>query len=941
MVATLRTNRLEVLRVPLVADLARRCGAVLIEAPFGFGKSVLLRQIADAFEGSVSSLDHEGTLRTPGSPPTGGASLVLVDEVADLDSVRSVEAMLANGSASLVVLAARSLPFGARRILAAHETCEVRADRLAFSQAEVAALLSLTHPASEAATVASVIGPTTEGWPAAVEAVVRSLGTERDAMRRAAVLVQQSPVLTDLVDACVAELDSNITDAFVQLAHLPMFTSAAVDALAGPGALERAIEAGMPVVQGADAWLRMPSVVMATLRSRSRFGSETARRVAPALIASAGVIPGVRVLLMAGATEDAARLVSDLPGSAVDAIDTHEFLGVLRTLEPHADQFPRLHLAMARVFRNLSWVQDQEAAVDAARRAAEIIGDDDVLAESEAELLFIRSVTGRSDGVAEALVELRDRVASPNPSVRVRLQELEAIALGQSSDPLEVERSQPLLTEVAAQWEYLGEHSTASSTLRLMAATTLGHLGDHRAAQQAARKARSLVIDRPFHRAVTAVLMARASALAGDEAAFGSACIETEALARATGLRWIEGYLEWAHMHMASLRGDTAALDRHWDAASEALGPLRDEPTGDVFRFESAAAFAFVGDIARADAELAAARAGINLVEEQIATIIVHARARRVTEAEQTYAEAKAMGLVPATRRWRIDLEMALMYEQTRVAPAAPYRDRAQVTAARLGLDELFAALDGGVHAAPDGGEKTAVEVGVLGTFAVHHDGDLVAVPTGRVSELLKMLAISHGRVSVETAIDRLWPEVSLETGRRRLKNVVNRMRTALGNDSVDRDADSIVLGSGVVSDLDLFEAAAQRALTACRADDDVAGELVMTALSNYAGPVLPDDTFTDWIDEARLATLARAVALLDALMTNANVVIPGPWLLDVVLRISPGDDTRLIAVARHCAAQGHDGSARAAMEQACRVAEDLGVNIDAEIEDLRYLRAG
>ena len=61
-------------------------------------------------------------------------------------------------------------------------------------------------------------------------------------------------------------------------------------------------------------------------------------------------------------------------------------------------------------------------------------------------------------------------------------------------------------------------------------------------------------------------------------------------------------------------------------------------------------------------------------------------------------------------------------------------------------------------------------------------------------------------------------------------------------------------------------------------------------------------------------------------------------WLLDVLLRVDAEDDTRLLRVTRQALVEGHHSCARAALERALAVAQDLGVSLDDEIHDLRFL---
>ena len=73
--------------------------------------------------------------------------------------------------------------------------------------------------------------------------------------------------------------------------------------------------------------------------------------------------------------------------------------------------------------------------------------------------------------------------------------------------------------------------------------------------------------------------------------------------------------------------------------------------------------------------------------------------------------------------------------------------------------------------------------VGLLGPVVLGRDGERVAVPGGKTTELLVRLAIEAGRtVRSERLIDDLWGDDGLGTAKNTLQSKVSQLRKALGD---------------------------------------------------------------------------------------------------------------------------------------------------------------
>ncbi len=104
------------------------------------------------------------------------------------------------------------------------------------------------------------------------------------------------------------------------------------------------------------------------------------------------------------------------------------------------------------------------------------------------------------------------------------------------------------------------------------------------------------------------------------------------------------------------------------------------------------------------------------------------------------------------------------------------------------------------------------------------------------------LVALAGRPISADEVADRLWPGLELEVARRRLRNVVSRVR-AVGP-VVEREADRLRLAPGVVVDAERFTTTAERVL-ARHEPDPVARQITeaRAALTLWGGPLaVPGD---------------------------------------------------------------------------------------------------
>jgi len=238
------------------------------------------------------------------------------------------------------------------------------------------------------------------------------------------------------------------------------------------------------------------------------------------------------------------------------------------------------------------------------------------------------------------------------------------------------------------------------------------------------------------------------------------------------------------------------------------------------------------------------------------------------------------------------------------------------------------------------------VQVLLLGRFAVRVGGRSIpdaAWRQRRARDLVKLLALAPGhRLHREQAVDALWAELAPEAGAANLHKAAHYARTALdARDAVVLRAEQVRLwpGAPVEVDAERFEAEAEGALGAGDARE------CARAAAGYAGELLPEDRYEQWVQQPR-ERLRRLY--LDLLR--------GAELWERLVAEEPTDEAACRALMRRQLAAGN---ARAALSQfhllRAALAQELGVAPTAEslelhqevaraplrVSPVRYVRRG
>lgn len=906
----------------ICAELASSRGLTTVEAPPGHGKSRLAEGIVARGGRLLTHLDQQPL--GPGPPwiltMGSGTHAVEFSSLADLLAVAELTIVISRDCSELI---SRHVP-----------DREYAAGSLQLSPEDIATMANEIYDLAVEGIGVS-LHAVTGGWPAYVHAALASVKPPVKNVASTIESLRSGPHLDRLIGNCVGEVAAPNLQIWTDLAHFDRVSNAMVDAVTVDG-VAGAKRAGLPVVAAAPGWFRVLEPIRSHLNSQAGVTEATANVVGPILVAEAGLTVGLQTLVRSGAATVAAEIMLTVPSSRLDEASPSELASLLRTMRSVSFESGRLSLQLARVEHNRANLTGQRAALEQAKKEAEAVGEIDVAAEAAAELLYLDLPTVPSGEARRRAESLRGNLSdSARQSTQIRLREVDAMLLAQAEELDLVHQYVQRFHDVSGDWALSGEMGRAAATLRALIATSLIHLGRYNEAQTAAEEACAMVSSHPYSLAKSVGLLARVASLRGDLARFRSAASRTSELLRSVDLAWVRGYLSWSTMTASGFNQDRDGVDFHHRQAKAQLGDLHHHPTWVVFLAESAFAFALIGDGERAldCLSMAEQRSQEAALEVAMARVAVEARVGDPVVVAGMVEETRRSLAIPQEREWRLGLEEIIAATRGAVRVVEPSEvERIRAAADRSGLGELADALfaTGGIGPT-DRGQLIAVTV--LGNFSVSRNAEPIKVPSGRVTDLIKLLAVRSHPIPVEVIVDSLWPDSSLDVGRRRLKNIVNRCRAVVGSELVERvEGDCLSLGPQVSVDLRDFV----EMFGGVSGDATKQLDLAVRAVDSYGGDLLPADLYVDWIRSDREAVRALAAsALRTALELPA---ISADWALKALVRIRPIDEEIYLKVAVIAARAGELGCAKASLELRSDLCRYLGVPESALPEELDRL---
>jgi len=943
---------------------ARAAGAdvVVLEAPGGYGKTSLAVELAEERGAALVSVtvpepaegDDAGLLAAAlhralerGGVPRRGTTLddalaalavapdrqplvVLLDEAQRAGAAGAAAGLarrLAAEQRCLLVVCGRRVELGWPDGVA---VVRLDAAELAFTPDEVAVLLG-DHAGADADALAHAV----EGWPAAV--AMLATGRALPAVGLAARDRVLDALVASLVDSATAEGHASLAVA----ARLPLVGPSLVDAAAGSGSWRALLDTGVPLAPAPGGWWRLSDPVRRAIERRAPLGVDAAARAEAALVGNGLVAEALHVALAAGRADAALALIEGLGAAQLEHLAPAELRAALWAVgRDVASRHPGARLQLARLLSLMGEIADYEALLDELDREASERRDDALAMAVRAERVCDLA---RQSQIAEAR-RLGAEVLGAAVDARTRATCLAGLGLAEASsgDPGSEGRALAQLTESAALYGHLGEPHLQARSLLWRGYWVRYRQGDLDRAVDDLRRSRDLLDPGDRRRANIATFLAEVLVRSGrvDEAA--DVLTEARRVGRATSDDLTIAYAEWVLAEVAAQRGDAEAVERHLGEAERHRGDWWEHTTGTDFLAAGCEMWRRVGRCDEADRW--AVRADGR--EEGTAPTLSIARALLLAADGDADAAVDAIDAlsgnprVPLIERPRLRLLRALaLLRRGDHDRAAAERDAALAEASALGPAALaglcayeaitLSNLGTPAPTRPGRPADAAMHVSLLGGLRVRRGEEPLDIPLGQGARLVAVVALARRPLVVDEVIDTLWDDGDVETGRRRLRNLLHRLRERAG-DVVVRRGDTIVLSEDAQVDVAAFRSLAADALAAPSGPEAVA--LLRAALDAYAGELLPEHPYDDALAPDRERLAALQLRLLDRLVEELDLAGDVVGASDARLAAAdadPWDEGRLLAAADAAAAAGRPRIAAVLVERARALATELGVGFE------------
>lgn len=825
---------------------------------------------------------------------------------------------------------------------------------LAFTFAEAAELASDVpgRPPSDRAVRALL--EATGGWASALVLGVRTM---RDDGYPGGVRQDHTPlptgrgVIAAVMEGILQSLAPAERNGLGQIAHLPYLSPEIAGALTGTADMfERMVAAGVPLLHTAAGRWEMPGPVTGYLAGLAPLAPQAAAAAA-AIYRRDGSLPSaIRMLLDSGHDEEAAALLADLSPTEAEDLGWAEIRNAIELLpDGTVRQQPRILLHLARTAETAYRMDVRRQAL--ARLTPLVPADGpspagavrrEILAEQARDLVGDERTREEARALATSVV--RD---AGQDEIVARARALDVLGRLRSwwSDDGPHDDAVDLLEESARLARRIGQPVWAARALVPLAMGV--HFGLCRYQRALTTLDQSLVLF-PARGQFRAVIMAfRSSVLCelGSYAEAAATLTEMHQLARALGEDWLSAYAWWSEAELAATLRDKERTVRAVSAVHQHRAAWFDETPGVEFLATAADFLDRVGEHAMAARYLEQAterQSGFERVVRVCESAMLGRSGDPARAAEVIDATLTRPDLDPQ-ERWPLLLLRAYAAARSGDPAAGELAARAFETCRELGIPEAplrrepaacevllpLAAAAGSGAAVTLLGRGGRLSVRLLGGFELRRGGQRLAPPPGRPATAVRAVAAAGGRLHAEELIEALWPDAGRDTGRNRLKNLLSRLRAAVG-DVLVRDGDAIALAAESESDAGRFEHEARQAVSSLAAGDRLnAATLARSAVDRYRGDLLPEDPYESWAAEPRERLRLLYLELLDLLAGQAEAsgeADEAARLLQRAIDAEPYDERRYARLAALLAGQGRSGSAEAVLRRARAMLDDLGL---------------
>jgi LuxR family transcriptional regulator, maltose regulon positive regulatory protein len=954
----------------LAAELVNGWGAVPVEALLEDG-GVPARLLASRLRAAVARagfVDAAESMAAAGDDPAGAVDAMLdalageacafvIDDAHH--ALRDAGLLIERIAARLVppqrlVVSARQLPSGTERLRRAGAV-RIDAVELSLRPEETLELCRSGFGLEVSADDARFLDAATGGWTAAaVLAASRAKHTARplrSVTGTGAGLGEPHSVVASILDELIAALGAGRV-ALALIAPLPLLDPDLLATVTGDeGFFERASALGLPLAPAGGGWWQLPGPVRDHLAALGSPDTAALARAAAYYERRGELGTALQMLLAAGEVEEAARLLATAEPRRADMLDALELVTVIgRIPDEVLDRHPWALFYAARASGIASLFGMRSKLLT---HLAETVSEQDDPALRRAIDVTIATDLTNTDRALDALPILRrvlDTATAGEQFTRARALFALGVATCFRRDPDGV-LADATLREAAGHLDQatdlflrMGFPENVSAVAVNRAIWTELGAGRPQAALEVLDTALSHAAGQP--RRVGRLLVYRAQVLTelGLHEEAEATLEESLRVRRHVPDIYYQALVHWGRMTLASMRTDAAAT---LDQANQVEANRSDwwPVDGAEFLAEAADCLDRVGHTALAREYLGRAQADPQDAERLIAMAECALLARHGDPAlaEERLAVVHRRGIYPR-ERWRVTLLRAYAAWRRGDPAAGALAARAFEQAARLGQPQLplirereiseslmaLAVETGSPAAAALEVSSLPMALALLGRFELTQGGRPVTIGPGQAAQLLKIVAVSGGRLPAEQAIETLWPEADPAAGRNRLRTVLVRVHQAAA-DAVRRDGELLTLGAGIRVDLDQFREEARQALALRSGNPGAAVAVAQSAIARYRGELLPDDPYEPWADEPREAARRLMLDLLDLCATAAarrGDLDEARRMVERSLEIAPLEEHRYLRVARILRDQGREGAALSVLRRARAVLAPLGIDV-------------
>jgi ATP/maltotriose-dependent transcriptional regulator MalT/DNA-binding SARP family transcriptional activator len=888
-------------------------------------------------------------------------ALIVVDEIQN-GAPDAIELLVAAadriGEAQRLLLIGRHAPAGLDELIRDEETANLGTADLALTEGELAQLCTDRFALTLTPAQLTELRESTDGWLAAVVLFAARSDSDESAVGKSRPGDRTGPaVLAALVDDILRRLPRKEQAALVQVAHLPCLDDELVEAATGlPGLLTSVRSAGLPLSRGGGHWLELIGPVRDLLMASAPARTETLLRGAKAYAARGEIALAADLLIGSDQGEAAAELLATLTPQAAERLDLAEFAGLVQRLpEAAIAKHPRVLLHLIRACEPGAVTRLRTAVLEQA--AAIVDPDRDPLLSRELGAELARDlVWGEQQDEAEALASrLLSQTGLGEELTRARLLEVLGWATSFQKDDVHLGYAEERI-EIAARTYRAHEQWTWLAHLMLpLGMWVHAARGAFDEAIRCFDDAMALVPHRHGQRGLILTFRAEVLDTIGRYDESADNLIEADAIAATAHDARLSAYIDWDRARAASQQGDTEATLAALKAVEAASADWFDQ-SGCLFLSEAANCLDRLGRTEEALDYLARAQASPVRDEPALARAqaAILARSGDPVEAERHLQAVLGAPWFEPRERWYVTLMRARAASRRGDSDAARLAAEAFAHAARLGYPQLplvqereiaeqllaLAAGSGRLTALDLDPNVFPVVISMLGRFEVSQGGRALDVPAGQGRQLLKLIASAGGTMHTDQVVEHLWPETDEEVSANRLRTVLGRLRESVG-ELIIRDERALRLAPHVHTDARRFEEDARRAEVLAASHSPEAVSVARSALAIYRADLLPDDAYEPWATMPRERLRRHALSLLDICADAAAAIGDLDEAVRCLVRatdISPYEEERYLAAARHLLAQGRRGAARSYVDRARAVLEELNLSPPAALIDLDRL---